>query len=717
MALTDLSRKERTAVSEKIDAMLAEGMTSCPEIHRRWEENSSYTRGEQWKKGDIARQKRRQRPVTTLNDVFKVVHAIANKEMVERFVPKVIGRSGEDHGIANVVDEACRWQRQYSGSEHYESMAFRSAVMCGYGVAHKYWDPSDNDGAGAIKDEDVPLCEMLWPQRARDMNLLDRRWHMRGKWVDVEEAESLWGSVSPALRKKFKKYRRDRTLRDADIGDTGGASKDDEITGYGRGRGNMGSSGGFGWQGVRAGTWLNNAKDEVFVIETEWKELEYVWRAAIPTRFYEWYNFVAFDQPMIFPQPPTQDPNTGEMVGSEPFVLTRDAWKALSVEEQEAAKREVMSETEEVVLDSRKLLNEFLDQWNAVMGTEFQSYVESARTTIRYAIKVDDELVDYGVRPWGWSYHFITGFPFETADGNSFHGVVDIIKGAQDYKNALVSNLLAVYMTSPKGTFVFGKSVGNINDIADKLAQPGSVLQLPDQVLQNWDGMVKQFPQPNYPSIGDNLLAIFTDGVLGGVGLNSVALGAQSDLRRVSGTVVQAAQTSSNVIVAIPFDAMRLFRKQYGLCNIRFLHRMYDLEDIIRIVGAEKAEDVQNIDPTRWGEIVRYDVIVDESPSTPSEQMEQVQALTATGTINEFYARGDLSFPAFVKHFMPALPESAKRDILKDKQMMDLLTQAQQENAQLQQQLQSLTAQAQQGMTANAAAGITEQAAAPQPPQ
>src|SRR5690606_28217391 len=183
------------------------------------------------------------------------------------------------------------------------------------------------------------------------------------------------------------------------------------------------------------------------------------------------------------------------------------------------------------------------------------------------------------------------------------------------------------------------------------------------------------------------------------------------------GTVVQAAQTSSNVIVAIPFDAMRLFRKQYGLCNIRFLHRMYDMEDIIRIVGAEKAEDVQSIDPTKWGEVVRYDVVVYESPSTPSEQMEQVQALTATGTINEFYGRGDLPYEMFIKHFLPALPESAKRDLLKGKMLNDQLMQAQQENAQLQQQLQSLTAQAQQGVTANAAAGITEQATAPQPSQ
>src|SRR5690606_2047807 len=217
--------------------------------------------------------------------------------VVERFVPKVVGGSGDDGGIANVGDEAGRWQRDQANSEHYESNAFHSAVMCGMGVLHKYWDPSANDGAGQIRDEDVPLFEMLWPSRAREINLSDRRWHARGKWVDVEEAESVWGS-NPALRKKFRKYRKERDQS----GKLLGPFPDLATKGIRRG-----SAPGFGWTQLRAGVWINQATAEIFVVEAEWKEIEYVWRATIPKRFREWYEFVVAGTPLEFPQRPAED--------------------------------------------------------------------------------------------------------------------------------------------------------------------------------------------------------------------------------------------------------------------------------------------------------------------------------------------------------------------------------------------------------------------------
>lgn len=678
MAIGDLTRKQKDELDKKLNGMLSEGLASCHSEHQRWEENGRYTRGEQWAKGDIARQKRRQRPVTTLNDVLKIVESISNREMVERFVPKVLGRSGDDGGVANVIDEACRWQRDEANSEHYESNAFHSAVMCGFGVLHKYWDPSANDGAGMIRDEDVPLSEMLWPSRAREINLSDRRWHARGKWVDVEEAESIWGS-NPILRKKFRKYRKERDMQGRMIG----PFPDINTKGLRRS-----TNQGFGWTSLRGGVWMNQATAEVMVVEVEWKELEYVWRASIPVRFREWYEFMAAGVPIEFPQPPAED-------GTEqpPYVLTKYDYDAMSDAEREQIRAEVLAQSEDVTIETRGDLNAFLDQWQEAVGREFEAYVESARTTIRYAIKVDDEIVDYGTRPWGWSYYFLTGFRFESGEGASFYGVVDVVKGSQDYKNALVSNLLSIYMSSPKGAFFVAKSkMGNINDLADKLATPSGIVPVDDAVVANFEQFIKQIPQPNYPTGFDALLGIFNEGVLGALGMNSIQLGSQQDLRRVSGNVVQAANTASNVIVAPFFDSLRLARKQYGKCNIRFIHRMYDLEDILRVVGSDKLPDVSAIDPSAWDDILLYDVKVDESPSSATEQMEQVEALTATGQLGQMYERGDLPFEMLVKHFLPKLPESAKRDLLEGKRLVDQINALAAEN----EELKSVAAQASQ---------------------
>lgn len=668
MALNDLSPKERKRILSEFDDEIAEGLSGCEGPHRRWSEAQKYTAsGMQWQKGDIEKLRRRKMPPVELNDVFKVVNAISNKELVERYEPKILGREGADGGIADVANELCRWQRQQSNSEHYESMGFRSAVFCGYGAVNKYFDPTADDGRGLIKDRDIPLIELLWPSRCRDINLLDRDWIICGRWVSAAKAEARYGSASAAVRRKFKSI---RTERDRMLNSKGEDYPENPAGKFAK-RGKS-SGQGFGWEAVNSQGWVSAAHTEVFVAEREWAEVEYVWRAKVPARFYDWYAFVVGRQPMTFEQPPDEEGNP-----TAPFVLYPENYDRMDAEQQAQIIGEALAETNEVEFSTRKELNQFLDEWLQSIGTEFIQFKESGKTVIKYAVRIDDELVDYGTRPWGWSYHVITGFPKETEEGMEYYGVVDMMKSPQDLKNAMISAMVARYKADPKGAFVFSKSVGNIQEIADKMASPDAIIQLDDQVVANLEQHMKQFPAAQFTAMGGELLAIFTNSVLTQVGVDPISMNAQTDLRRVSGNVVQSAQAAANVIVALLFDSMRLFRKMYGKCNIRFLHYLYGYDDVVRIVGEEKVADLESIGDATWDEILLYDVVIDEVPSTATEQMEQVEALTATGTINLFYQNGDLSFENFVKHFLPRLSSSAKRDLLQGKTMKDQLIQMQ----------------------------------------
>src|SRR5688572_7031166 len=147
----------------RVNSYISEGISHCDPKHVRSEENNIYATTEQWSKADILKQALKERPAVPWNSVFKIVQAIANREIVERFVPKINARSDGDEGIADVLDEACKWQRQLAMSEHFESSAMRSTVIGGYGWVHKYFDPSKENGDGLIIDEDVPIWEMLWP--------------------------------------------------------------------------------------------------------------------------------------------------------------------------------------------------------------------------------------------------------------------------------------------------------------------------------------------------------------------------------------------------------------------------------------------------------------------------------------------------------------------------------------------------------------------------
>jgi len=669
--MAKINKETSDKIISKVRAFISEGVSHCDEKHRRAEEAQAYVRGEQWSKGDLHRQEARERPAVPWNSVFKVVSAISNREIVERFMPKVFGRNANDAGIAGVLDEASKWQRQMSASEHLESMAFRSATMCGYGWMHKYWDPTANNGRGLIKDEDVPVWEMLWPSRSRQMNLIDRQWHVRGRWIDVDQAESLWGTASAKAKKAFKTWQSSGSK-------AAGALTDTNMPDY-----IPTNDVSFGWESVRTGKWINKASRELFVCEAEWMETQYMWRCAIPVRFAEWEAFVLGGMPLAVPY---QDPETGEQ--SEQQIQLAQ-YQQLSQDQRTDFMYQILSDADVITIETRKELNEFSDRYEAVTGEEYNDYEMVASQEVKFAIVIDNLVVEYGKRDYGFSYFAITGFPFESRGGMDFFGTVDIAKGPQDYKNALISNMLAMYMSSPKAPMLVAKSaVPNIEQLTNQISSPSAIGIVPDDFIQGEGTKYRILPSPEYPPMLGPLLDLASSGVEEAFGLSSIDLGNQSDLRRVSGTVVQAARASGNVIVAILYDALRLFRKQYGLCNIKFIKKMYTVDDIVRIVGEEKFEDIGNITGD-WGDIFSYDVVIDEQPSSPTEMMELVDFLTRTGTLDNWRNRGDIEFEDMLK-MMPQIPESVKRDILKNRTVRDQLNQSQQQIQELQQTMQSL---------------------------
>jgi len=402
----------------------------------------------------------------------------------------------------------------------------------------------------------------------------------------------------------------------------------------------------------------------------------------VPVAFYDWVAFVDGGQPLAIP---SMDPQTGQPVMQQ---ILPEQYQEFSPDQQAQLRDAFFSETEIVYFDTKKELDEFEDLYESVIGEEFTLYARSGRRVIKFAVVVNDKVAESGTRPYGWSYHFITAFPFETREGMEFYGIPDLVKGPQDYKNALISNMMAMYMSSPKGTLVFEKSaIGNkASEIADQLASPSGLVIVDDGTLTS--ERYKYFDPPNYPPMLGPLLDIANRGVENALGLDPISLGTQDDLRRVSGKVVQASQLASNVIVACLFDSMRKFRRGYGLCNVRFLRHMYDPQELIRIVGDEKAEDMPQ-DPNAWDDVLRYDITIDEQPSSPSELMETLDFLTRTGELSQMRARGDIQFEDQLE-LMPQIPQSIKRKILANKRVADQLRMTQQQMQQIYQMAQSM---------------------------
>jgi len=653
-------RKDRDA--EKVLAMLEgsikEGVDFCERIHDRSEENNKYVRGHQWAEGDIDRQKEKERPALPLNSLIKVINAVANREIMDRIVPRAYGRSTEDNAIAEAMDEAMRWQRDVSETEHEESMAFRNCATSGYGVMHKWWDEMALDGAGMIRDEEIPIWYMLWDSRSRKQNLVDRRWHVCGKYVPISEAKELFGTVSKEAKALFRKLESENMFS---------RDKDPYV-------GPNVSGGRWGWSDVASGQWFLRQEQELFIVEYEWKESKRVWKASVPVRMDEAAAFVSGEIDAI-------DIGQTDEQG-QPIPLTHQEYLQLDEQAQMNLVGLLMSQRQVVVLQSKDELEAIALQYEGLTNAEFEDYIPVLKENFRYAIASDGVLLDVGERPFGFTYEFMTGFPYEQKNGMEFFGMCDVAKGPQDMKNVFLSNMLALYMTSPKGNIMVEQgAVDNPGKFANTFAKPGGVQFVPDGFLQS--GRWLQLQSGDFPPMLKELVEMTSNAVQEEFGLSSIEMGAQGDLRRITTNVVTAARQATNTILAILFDGLRRYRRRWGLLNLKFMQGLYSPEEIHRIIGPEVGQAITGME--NWPEINRFDIKIDEAPTSVSEQLETVDFLTRTGTLDNWVNAGYMTFEDAID-LMVNIPQSTR----------DRIKANSQRQRQIQEHIQSLEGQLEQ---------------------
>lgn len=642
-----MAKKNDRDIIDRITAQIAEGETHCPAKHSRCEENiNMYEAGPQWSAGDMALQALKEKPTITRNSIIKVINAIANKEITDRFEPRVFGRSGADNGISTVLDQASRWQRDMSECEHEESAAFRNAVASGYGVMHKYFDTGMWDGEGKIKDEEIPIWHMLWPARSRQSNLVDRRWHVYGKAMTFSEADYIFGDISPASKKFFKKLRKQKDIFDDTNKNTLVEAKKNTF-------------GGLSWSQIRGGKWFNLAEEEVFVVESEWIEPKTIWRAAIPVRFAELWSLYITEVPSIPYETMIPNPETGVEEPQTIEITREQIWGEFGPNYEFI--KELLAETEIQIFEDKKELDLFMEQYEEITLEPFEDYIRVSKEVYKYAIVCDDIVIDSGERPYGFTFEFITGWRKESRDGVDFYGIIDVAKPQQDLANSVLSSMLAVYMTSPKQPLLIEEdAMPDPDQFLNEYARPRGVAFVPPGFLKS--GKYQQLESPHFPTMMPELLSLASGSIEEMFGLSSIDQGTQGDLRRVSGNVVQAAKAAGNTIVAVFFDSLRRFRKRYGLLNLKFITEHYSIEQLVRITGEENTPDVEEL-PDTWGNVYKFDVKVEESPVSASEKMELLSKLQQVGSIDQWLEKGWVTLPMVVQDLLPGIPESFKRSL------------------------------------------------------
>lgn len=634
------STKKDKDFLEYLNRCISEASIFCEPEHRRVEENAKYERGFQWSEGDAARQKDKDRPALPLNDISKGLSSVANREIMDRYMPKVFGRESDDDGKAELLDELSRWQRDAAETEHEESRAFRQTCGSGYGVMHKYWNEVEAGGEGMVMDEEVPIWTMLWDPRARKQNLVDRKYHISGKYVPVSEIIDQFGQ-----RRGLKK-------RLSALSGKGGSAN-------GSAPGGSAVATRWGWSDISSGKWFISSKQELFLVEFEWLENKSVWKVAMPLRWDEWLAF-------------KNDPN-GQLQYGDPDeqgnlqLMTMPQYTQMDPATQMNFAYSVLSDTDLKVFESKSEFEIVESSYFEFTGKDIE-YSDGQKQEVHFAIVAKDIILQKGVRPTNmFTYEFITGIPFEQRDGTRFYGFTDMAKGPQDFKNVLYSNLLTTYMSSPKGTLIMEEGmVENTNQFANDYAKLGGIMFVADGMVGQWDTRTRTMEAGNFPQMPKELLAIVEGGVEAMLGINSL----DGDLRRISGKVADQANRASSTILAIYFDSLKRYRKRFGLLNLKFLQAAYDTKAMARIVGGEVGQFLAQVDD--WPDTLRFDIKVEENPTTVSEQIDSLKVLISSGALADWTSgeQPKMSF-ADMMDMMITIPKSTREKIKRNSKQME----------------------------------------------
>lgn len=297
-----------------------------------------------------------------------------------------------------------------------------------------------------------------------------------------------------------------------------------------------------------------------------------------------------------------------------------------------------MEDTDEETFKKVKAL--FAEQ-GVELRAEKRTKKEYRRRFVHGPNTLEDEV---GPCPDRFTYQVVTGF--RDRNRNLWFGLVQAMKDPQKWANKWLSQQLHLINSNAKGrTWFEDGAFENQATIEKDMAKPGFV----GKIEAGFFDKVRTEPPIQLPTNSFQMMEYAIASVRDTTGVNVELLGMAD--RNQPGVLEQQRKQSAMAILAPLFDSKRHYVKEAGRLTLYFIQNYLSDGRLIRIVGDEAA---QYVPLTKRPGFVDYDVIVDESPTSPNQKeatfgvlMQVLPALMKTG----------VPVPPDVLSYIPGLPQ------------------------------------------------------------
>jgi hypothetical protein len=277
-----------------------------------------------------------------------------------------------------------------------------------------------------------------------------------------------------------------------------------------------------------------------------------------------------------------------------------------------------------------------------------------------------------------FSFHCITGKRDE--ENSVYYGIVRSMIDPQRWANSFFSTAMHAMHSNSKGGLIIEKSAvgGNLEDLQDRWADPAGIVEVEDGALTG--GQVQEKSFGGYPPSLDKLMAFAIQGIRDVTGINMELMGMVG--HEQSGVLEIERKKSALTILAPLINSVKRYRKMQGGALLTFMRKYIKPGTIMRLTDREVPF---------WGDdaTVKYDVVVDDAPTSPNLKNEVWQAMQ---TILPAALRAGMPIPPDLIKFSP-LPDSVADswvEYIQNQSQQPDMEQISQQAQQMQAELQKL---------------------------